>query len=305
MFKKILKWIGILLAGLVALFLVALFSLYFITMDKLNKVYEIPPSGITVPSDAESIARGEHLVTVLGQCTGCHGEDFSGKVDDQGIMVIRLVTPNLTSGNGGVGSYYTDEDWVRAIRHGVKPNGKPGIAMVAQLYTSISDRDIADMIAYLKSVPPVDTVYPHTRLGPMAWFFIHQIPDIIPAQIIDHDAPRHESEPGVTIQYGQYLTAYCHLCHGPDLAGGTGGPGSGVNLTPAGELGSWTEDDFIHTLRTGETPSGKILDPEMMPWKEVGQMTDDELKAIWLYLQSLPAIKTTPIPTRPPSSSSD
>ena len=305
MVKKILKWVGILLAGLVALFIIGLLSLYFITMDKLNKVYEIPPSGISVSSDPESIARGKHLVTVLGQCTGCHQEDFSGTVDDEGFMVGRVVTPNLTSGKGGVGSYYTDEDWARAIRHGVKPDGKPGIAMLAQAFNHLSDQDIADMIAYIKSAPPVDTEYPNTRLGPMGWLFLYQVPDIIPAQVIDHDAPRFEPEPGVTVEYGHYLTQYCHLCHGPDLSGGTEGPGTGPNLTPGGELGSWTEADFVQTLRTGVTPTGKNLDPEMMPWKQVGQMTDDELKAIWLYLQSLPAIKTTPFPTHAPSTSSD
>jgi mono/diheme cytochrome c family protein len=304
MIKKILKWFGILLAGLVALMIIGLISLYFITMDKLNKVYDIPPAGITVSSDPENIARGKHLTTVLGQCTGCHQEDLSGTVDDEGFLVARVVTPNLTSGKGGVGSYYTDEDWVRAIRHGVKPDGKPGIAMLAQLYTHISDRDLEDMIAYLKSVPPVDTDYPRTRLGPMGWFFLLQVPDIIPAQVIDHNTQRIEPEPGVTVEYGQYLTSYCHLCHGDNLAGGTE-PGSGPNLTPAGELGRWTEAEFIHTLRTGVTPAGKKLDPDMMPWKFVGQMTDDELKAVWLYLQSLPAIKTTPVPTLAPTSSSN
>jgi mono/diheme cytochrome c family protein len=304
MFKKILKWVGILLAGLVALLIIGLISLYFITMDKLNKVYEIPPSGITVSSGPESIARGKHLVTVLGQCTSCHQDDLSGTVDDEGILVVRLVTPNLTSGKGGVGSYYTDEDWARAIRHGVKPDGKPGIGMFAQAFNHFSDRDIADMIAYIKSVPPVDKEYPNTRLGPMGWYYLTQIPDIIPAQIIDHNAPRLEPEPGVTVEYGEYLTVFCHLCHGPDLSGGTM-PGSGPNLTPGGELGRWTKADFIKALRTGVTPSGKKLDPEMMPWKAVGQMTDDELKAVWLYLQSLPAIKTTPFPTQATTSSPD
>jgi mono/diheme cytochrome c family protein len=304
MFRKILKWVGILLAGLVALLIIGLISLYFITMDKLNKVYEIPPSGITVSSDAESIARGKHLVIVLGQCTGCHQENLAGTVDDQGFMVARLVTPNLTSGKGGVGSHYTDEDWVRAIRHGVKPDGKPGIAMFSQGFYNFSDTDVADIVAYVKSVPPVDKEYPRTRLGPMAWLFLLQAPDLLPAQIIDHNAPRNAPEPGVTAQYGEYLTIFCHLCHGPDLSGGIE-PGSGPNLTPGGELGGWSEADFITALRSGVTPSGKNLDPDMMPWKQVGQMTDDELKAIWLYLQSLPTIKTTPVPTLAPTTSSN
>ena len=180
MLKKILKWVGILLAGLVALMIIGVISLYLITMDKLNKVYEIPPSGITVSSNPENIARGKHLVTVLGQCTGCHQEDLSGTVDDEGILVARLVTPNLTSGKGGVGSYYTDEDWACAIRHGVKPDGKPGIAMLAQGFNHLSDEDVADMIAYIKSVPPVDKEYPRTRLGPMGWFLSPSIPTLFP-----------------------------------------------------------------------------------------------------------------------------
>jgi len=63
-----------------------------------------------------------------------------------------------------------------------------------------------------------------------------------------------------------------------------------LNLTPGGELGFWSEDDFFATLRTGVTPSGRQL-IEVMPWKYFGQMTDEELRALWLYLQSLPALE--------------
>ncbi len=82
--------------------------------------------------------------------------------------------------------------------------------------------------------------------------------------------------------------------------GFSGGPIPGVppdwptaaNLTPGGELANWSEKAFIDTLRNGFTPSGKQLDPQYMPWTTFGQMTDDELKAMWLYLQSLPAKET-------------
>jgi hypothetical protein len=77
------------------------------------------------------------------------------------------------------------------------------------------------------------------------------------------------------------------------MAGGTtrtldGELVTALNLTPGGELAGWTQADFITTLRTGVTPGGRVLSDEM-PWTYVGQMTDDELEAIWLYLQSLPA----------------
>jgi len=61
------------------------------------------------------------------------------------------------------------------------------------------------------------------------------------------------------------------------------------NITPGGALGSWTNAQFINTIRTGTNPECKLLDPEFMPWPRFTQMTDDELQAIWLYLQSLPA----------------
>ena len=63
------------------------------------------------------------------------------------------------------------------------------------------------------------------------------------------------------------------------------------NLTPGGELRAWTEEQFITTMRTGVTPSGTEMN--YMPWQYKGQMTDDELKAVWAYLMSLPELPTS------------
>jgi mono/diheme cytochrome c family protein len=112
--------------------------------------------------------------------------------------------------------------------------------------------------------------------------------------LIDHKGPRPISpEPGVTVEYGEYLAHICAECHGANFNGQIirveGNEYVALNLTPGGELGSWSERDFITTLRTGVTPGGKQL-KDAMPWKYFGQMTDDELKAVWMYLQSLPAL---------------
>ena len=99
--------------------------------------------------------------------------------------------------------------------------------------------------------------------------------------------------PGVTAEYGKYLAdnAGCPSCHGPGLSGGKipQAPPDTVpaaNLTPTG-LGQWTEADFVRTIRTGTRPDGRVLDT-FMPWPYYSQMTDDELGAIWRYLQSVP-----------------
>ena len=117
---------------------------------------------------------------------------------------------------------------------------------------------------------------------------------MLPAEIVDHDAPRPNTPPvGVTVEYGEYLAVGCTGCHGPGFSGGPI-PGSppdwppAANLTPSGDLANWTEADFIAAFRTGIKPNGQPFD-EIMPYKAVGQMTDEELKAVWLFLRSLPA----------------
>lgn len=102
----------------------------------------------------------------------------------------------------------------------------------------------------------------------------------------------------MTAEYGEYLVNIngCRACHGAQLAGGKpSDPNSPLapNLTPGGELIAWTDADFIQTLRTGVALSGNLLNPKFMPWPYKGRMTDDELKAIFLYLQSLPKLPTS------------
>ena len=98
----------------------------------------------------------------------------------------------------------------------------------------------------------------------------------------------------MTREYGEYLGFICSLCHGENLSGGPV-PGDepdapeAPNLTPGGALVNWNQAQFVSTLRGGVTPSGKVLDSEFMPWLYFTKMTDDELNAIWLYLESLPA----------------
>jgi mono/diheme cytochrome c family protein len=291
--RKVLKWIGISLASLMGLLLVALVAMYYITETKLNKVYDIPVKAIPVPSDPASLERGKYLVTTFGFCTDCHGQNLAGMVFDDGPMIGRLGIKNLTRGQGGIGSEFTDIDWVRAIRHGIGQDGKTLIDMPSNYYYNLSDTDLGAMIAYLKSLPPIDNRIPDMKLGPLARMFILQDPTLLPATVIDHTRPRPPApKPGATVEYGRYLASFsCIFCHGENLAGYPG-EGAGQNLTPAGNLAHWSEADFIQTVRTGITPEGRKLDPEMMPTQIIGQASDEELKALWLYLKSLPAVET-------------
>ena len=171
--------------------------------------------------------------------------------------------------------------------------------MPARNFYYLSDEDLGALIAYLKSLPPVDNELPSTAPGPLGRVMLAlgqfppeaTAPDVL---VIDHDGLRPVvPEPGVTLEYGEYLASTCALCHGANFNGGTIRTDAEYlvpNLTPGGEVAFWSEDDFMRTLRTGVTPGGHQL-KDAMPWKYFGQMTDDELRAVWMYLQSLPALE--------------
>jgi len=293
---KILRWIGIVLGVLVGLLVVAYGVLYVLSEQQLNKVYEVTVENVVVPTDAAAIERGGHFVTGLLFCIECHGPDLSGGVLSDDPITGRLNAPNLTRGQGGSGHEFSDEDFVRAIRHGVNPQGRALVVMPSNLFWELSDADLGAIIAYIKSVPPVDKETPDLAIGPVGRFYVVSDPLSLPASVIDHDGPRPPvPEPGVTAEYGRYLAVQCRSCHGEDMAGMPEEMGGGNNLTPGGEVGGWTAEEFIETIRTRVKPNGEELDPEMAPlFQTIARLTDDELTAIYLYLQSLPAVESTP-----------
>ncbi|MBI4339095.1 MAG: c-type cytochrome [Chloroflexi bacterium] len=296
--RKLLKWIAIVLGALLGIVIVAIAAVYLLTSLRLNKKYDVQVETVAVSAAPSVIAQGRHIVESRG-CSDCHGEDLGGEAVIEDPMFGYLYGVNLTGGKGGHSGHMTDADYVRAIRHGVAPDGKPLVFMPAEEYYYLSDADLGAVISYLKTVPPVDREMPPIKIGPLLrlFFLLGQV-DVLGAENIAHTAPRPVAPPpGVTVAYGEYLAVGCTGCHGKGYSGGRV-PGTppdwppASNLTPSGNLARWTEADFLKTLRTGATPEGKQLDSNYMPWKNLGRMTDDELKAVWLYIKALPAKET-------------
>ncbi len=285
---RIAKVVGVM--GLVVL--AALLAGYFVTEARLNKVYAVRAAAVSVPADEAAVRRGEHLVHTVAGCVECHGDDLAGEVVLDDPFMGQLAPANLTSGQGGIADDYAAEDWVRAIRHGLDRDGRPLIAVSSLQLAHLSDEDLGAIIAYIQQLPPVDRVLPETKLGPLGRLFVLISPEMLPASMLDHDAEHLPAiAPEVSAEYGQYLAATaCSDCHGDDFAGQAGATGAGLNLTPGGELGDWSEADFMNTIRTGVTPEGCKLEGDLMPWERFKGMSDEELRAIWLYLQSLPAV---------------
>jgi hypothetical protein len=273
--KKFIQRTAIVLGGLFVLIAIAGLVLYRVGMKKLNQTYpSLDVETINVPTDADAAARGKHVTTIWA-CTRCHGEDLSGTMitnDPLSGMVPLLGTisaPNLTAGKGGIATSYTDTDWVCAIRHGIMRDG--GVEVLMFDYSTMSDQDLGDLIAYLKQIPPVDTSYPETAYGPIVPI-LSNIGLFTPAaEKINQGAPRPaDPTPGATVEYGAYLFAVCTAYHGNSI---------GYVVT------RWEPEEFVHTFQTGVLPDGKPFGPTMSS-STFREMTDTELNALWLYYTS-------------------
>jgi len=270
--NKFLRWIGIKSGGLIVLVVLAGLVLYPAGMKKLNQTYpNLAVETVDIPTDLDAIARGEHIATIWA-CTRCHGEDLSGMMIENdplsGLIPLMgtISAPNLTSGNGGIATSYTDTDWVRAIRHGVMPEGEGEVLMFN--YSTMSDQDLGDLIAYLKQLPRVDTNYPEMNDG-LILPIVAATGLLLPAaSTIDHSASHSANLPlDATVEYGRYLSTICAACHGNSI-------GSVVK--------NWKQDEFIQTLQTGVLPNRKQFGPTMSS-NTFREMTETELSALWLF----------------------
>ncbi len=298
--KKVFKWVGIVLGILIGLLVLAAVAMYLIGSARLDKTYDIQVQAIAIPTDEAAIARGRHLAKSVTVCLACHGEDLGGQVLEDDPMMFTFAPSNLTAGRGGTGVTYSDADYVRAIRHGVNPAGRGLMIMHSDIYHNLSEQDLGAIIAFIKSVPPVDNEDAKTRVAPIGRIFValgmfdtEGMP-LIPAEVIDHDASVSLApDQGPTAKYGQYLMSIslCGMCHGSDLNGAPPlepGMPPGPNIAALAAPGGWSQAQFASVVRTGTTLSGRTLDPEFMPWDVYANMTDEELTALWLYLQTLP-----------------
>lgn len=292
--RGILRWAGRILGATLVLVLVGAASAYGVSERRGHAKYVVPEHTLTVVADSATIARGSHLATIRG-CNECHAPDMGGKVMVDDPAIGRLVSTNLT--NGRSGGALTERDWERAVRHGVRRDSTPLTVMPAHEFTGFADEDLAAIIAWTRSLPPVTDSHPAMKVGPVGRA-LHTAGELVlyPAERIDHAASHPvRVVPAPDAQYGKYMAAGCMGCHGPTYSGGkiAGAPPewpAAGNLTPTG-MKAYDEASFFAALRTGKRPDGTALRPPMDP-KMMGAMTDVEIRSIWAFLQTLPPRET-------------
>jgi mono/diheme cytochrome c family protein len=285
--NPILRWAGALLSGLVA---VVCGIVGIVGLIGFLRVY-VPQGGpaptVQVTSTPDRIARGERLAYL---CAGCHSTNTTPPLSGNDNIAEgfgELHSPNLTP--AGELRDWTDGEIIRAIREGVDKNRRPLIIMPSAAYHVMSDDDVQSVVAYLRSQPAVGQPTPDGALSLLGALVIGSgmFPTSVQPPIT---GPVAAPPRGASPEYGNYLVTLssCRDCHGPGLTGGTGG------FTPVGPnlpaiLAGWTDQQFITTMRTGTDPSGHQLDPNQMPWEGISAaFADDELRAIYTYVRTLP-----------------
>jgi len=270
------------------------FAAQLLSERKRQRTVDVNVQALAYVSDEASLVRGKHLFISRG-CAECHGENGGGHVViDQGGMYIK--SPNITKGPGNVVAKYSEADWVRTIRHGVNPDRHPMMVMPSGDYNQMTDADLAAVIAYVRSLPPVAGEGATIRLPLIvkALYAAGKIQD--DAETIDHSRPPPQPVPdAVTAENGAYLANMCTGCHGRGLSGGPipGTPPEwppAANLTP-GEGSAMMRYDtpakFTAMIRTGKRPDDSNVS-SVMPFAALKNLSDVELGALYAYLKTLP-----------------
>jgi len=273
-----------------------------------------PLTGRTFEVTEARLARGRYLVEGPAHCFHCHTEhDFSDptypivqsrKGAGWALPVPELgevYAPNITSdAETGLGRW-TDDEIARALQEGVSRDGSALFpAMPYPLYAKLDEEDLASIVVYLRTLPPVRNELPRSRYVFPLNFIVNLIPEPL------HEPSRsHPSE--TPAERGAYLAmmADCHGCHTPVDNEGTpvpgmdfGGaavfhdPGQGgreiysMNITPdPSGIAHYDAELFIQVIREGRLP-GRALS-HIMPFEFFGTMTDEDLRDVFAYLQTL------------------
>lgn len=281
--RQTLKWTGFVLLGLAALAATGVLGIYIVMGRDLATRYEIAGEELAVPSDAASIEEGQRLAQLRGCSGGCHGRTTEGRTLIELFDGTRVVAPDLAR----VAARYSTAELERAIRHGVRPDGTSVIrVMPSEMLSTLTDRDLGLIIAYLRSEPEGTETLPEQRFGPLArllgFHFKRQFGSVMAADVIEHEQ-RPPPDPGDGAEFGRYLAdTVCSECHGNDLRGSPDGSTPGLAVVMA-----YPRDDFEVLMRTGKA----LGDRELGLMGDVARsrfvrFTDEEITALHGYLHS-------------------
>ena len=281
-----------------------------------NRIFERTP---------QRLARGQYLANNLG-CFECHGEHDWTKHDAPLIegtrgagyadfpmagLPGRVIPPNITPDPETGAGRWTDDMLARAIREGIGHDGRALFPFMPYSYMRImSDEDLASIIVYLRSIPPIHKALPKTQLIFPVNYLIRSVPQPITEPVPQPDV-------STPVKRGTYLVTLvgCTDCHTPQSKGqpirglefaggiileGPWGRVASANITPdPSGISYYDEALFLEVVHTGYVKARKIN--QIMPWEDYRNFADEDLKAIFAYLRTLKPVKHRVDNTDPPT----
>jgi hypothetical protein len=288
------------------------------------------PADISVAMTPENIERGRYLAINVLQCVDCHSErDWTlyggppiepvgagracmtrttqtagvnvGQENFPGKLCIRNITPDKLTGIGN----WSDGEIIRAVREGVDHNGEGLFPIMPYfIYKHVSDKDMEAVVAYLRSMEPIESVRPERQIDFPLNLMVKMWPEPL-------DGPVIAPDPADRIAYGGYLAtiARCEFCHTPKdpnsmegfegrrFAGGmpfflNGRVMYTMNLTPhKSGLGAWSKEQFIALFKNRSEAVSVPADANtLMNWNAFAGMTEEDLGALYDFFMTLPPV---------------
>ncbi len=276
--KTYFKWGALAVLALAVLIPVAI---YLVSEAQISRHYTLPSSILHARPTAKAVARGKHLATIFG-CAACHGEDMRGRMLDEGHG-FRIEATDLTA----FAKRASDQDFDRAVRRGLSPRARALWAMPVDSYVYMRTKDLAAIVAYIRSLPADDKPVHEPSFGLTARLAVLEC-KLAPASpyALGRNTPL---DAGPHWSGGRYLAAIsCSQCHGTDLAGTESAPDLKI-------AASYSRAGFFHLLHGGPEKNGKRTDMSAVGGTRFSAMHDYETSALYDYLvERARLLKTLP-----------
>lgn len=279
--NRTLRWIGIAVAGLAGLLIVASASVYALSERILRRTYDVPSVALTIPTDPEAVEEGRRLATIHG-CLDCHARNGEGRVLFDDPKIARIVAPSLTAAV----RKYTDAQLAVIVRSGIRPDGRSLLVMPGEAFVPMTDADLGRIIAFLRSLPPVPGPEPIIAPGPLGRLGLVTGKFKTTVQLIAESVPPPAAA-SQEAELGRYLAlSVCAECHGTSLHGASNPDFTSSDLRV---VVAYSPEAFTRLLRTGIALGDRQL-RIMSPYarKYLSQLTDSEISALYSYLHALP-----------------
>lgn len=283
--KQFLKRAAYALAGIAGLLLLCVGGAFAASEAMIRWPVERPRTTMVASHDAGAIERGRRVAIVSG-CHDCHGPTLQGALFHDEPGLFKAWGPNLTL----VASRASDTDLEHAIRHGVGVDGRRLWIMPSSALSRLSDHEVADLIAYVRTFKAGGQVQPRFKLAPKARIGVlvrkfHSEPDNLVeyAQLSLPDAGAEHAQ-------GRLMARACTECHGPELKGG--GPLAAPDLMVAA---AYDDADFERLMKTGVAAGNRrtAFMSQVAPARFGAAWSSQEIAALHGYLKARAQLQTT------------